>query len=259
MSIGGSFKDRPDVWPQARPFRSGDGSVGVVVSHGFTGSVQSIKPWAAALATPANGWPGARVIAPRLPGHGTNYKDMARTRWWDWYAAVEDAYLELRSQCSSVFVAGLSMGGALALLTAQRHDVAGLLLVNPGIATRDRRVPIASAFHRLVPAQRGIASDIAKPGTVELGYEKFSVTSLATMNQLWRGVRRGLGRVDCPVLLMRSPQDHVVDDLGAEILTAKVRKLERIDLERSYHVATLDHDAELIFESSRSFIKAHLK
>ena len=68
------------VWPEARPLRLGDGPVGVVVSHGFTGSVQSIAPWARALAEPAPGWPGARVVAPRLPGHGTHWRDLARTR-----------------------------------------------------------------------------------------------------------------------------------------------------------------------------------
>ena len=83
----------PSVWPEARPLSIGAGDVGVVMSHGFTGSVQSIAPWAHGLATPEGDWPGVRVVAPRLPGHGTAWSDLARTRWWDWFAAVEDAYL----------------------------------------------------------------------------------------------------------------------------------------------------------------------
>lgn len=152
------------VWPEARPLRLGDGPVGVVVSHGFTGSVQSIAPWARALAEPAPGWPGARVVAPRLPGHGTHWRDLARTRWWDWYGAVEDAYHELDAHCDRVFVAGLSMGGALALRLSERERVAGTLLVNPAIATRDKRVPPAALLHRLLPSQEGVANDIALPG-----------------------------------------------------------------------------------------------
>jgi carboxylesterase len=234
------------VWPEARPLRLGDGRVGVVMSHGFTGSVQSIAPWARALAEPAPGRPGVRVVAPRLPGHGTHWHDLARTRWWDWYGAVEDAYHELDAQCDRVFVAGLSMGGALALRLAERERVAGVLLVNPAIATRDRRVPPAALLHRVMPSQVGVAT--------ELGYPRFSVTSLATMTALWRDVRRNLGRLSAPVLLMRSAVDHVVDDLTAQILRRKVSDLRFVELPNSYHVATLDNDAPLIIAESQRFI-----
>ena len=242
------------VWPEARPLRLGDGPVGVVVSHGFTGSVQSIAPWARGLAEPGLDWPGARVVAPRLPGHGTHWRDLARTRWWDWYGAVEDAYHELAAQCDRVFVAGLSMGGALALRLSERERVAGTLLVNPAIATRDKRVPPAALLHRLLPSQEGVANDIALPGATELGYPRFSVTSLATMTKLWRDVRHNLDRLSAPVLLMRSREDHVVDDLTAQILRKRVSDLRFVELPNSYHVATLDHDAPLIVEESRRFI-----
>ncbi len=242
------------VWPEARPLRLGDGRVGVVMSHGFTGSVQSIAPWARALAEPAPGRPGVRVVAPRLPGHGTHWHDLARTRWWDWYGAVEDAYHELDAQCDRVFVAGLSMGGALALRLAERERVAGVLLVNPAIATRDRRVPPAALLHGVMPSQVGVANDIALPGATELGYPRFSVTSLATMTALWRDVRRNLGRLSAPVLLMRSAVDHVVDDLTAQILRKKVSDLRFVELPNSYHVATLDNDAPLIIAESQRFI-----
>lgn len=244
----------PTIWPEARTYRAGDGDVGVVVSHGFTGSVQSIRPWAEALATPGDGWTGARVVAPRLPGHGTTWRDLARTRWWDWYAAVEDAYLELSAQVDRIFVAGLSMGGALALRLAERERIAGVLLVNPAIATRDRRVAPATAVHAILPPQKGVANDIAKDGVEELGYPKFSVTSLATMTDLWRDVRANLAAVRAPVLLMTSRVDHVVDDLSAEVIRSRVRDVTSLTLEHSYHVATLDNDAEAIASASKEFV-----
>jgi carboxylesterase len=46
---------------------------------------------------------------------------------------------------------------------------------------------------------------------------------------------------------MTSPQDHVVDPTASDLLAAKVSgPVERVTLERSYHVATVDYDAELI-------------
>ncbi|SHI39578.1 carboxylesterase [Tessaracoccus bendigoensis DSM 12906] len=250
-----SLSRAPEIWPEARTLRVGTGTVGVVMSHGFTGSVQSIAPWAHALAEPSADWPGARVIAPRLPGHGTTWRDLSRTRWWDWYAAVEDAYLELADEVEHLFVAGLSMGGALALRLAEQRSVTGVLLVNPAIATRDKRVAPASLIHRVLPPQKGISSDIAREGVEELGYPRFSVTSLATMTQLWRDVRSSLKSVSAPVLLMCSREDHVVDDLSGQLIRRSVRDVRTVDLERSYHVATLDHDAGLIASKSRDFVK----
>ena len=56
------------------------------------------------------------------------------------------------------------------------------------------------------------------------------------------------------MLLMRSPQDHVVDDLGSEIIKREVRDVRFASLQRSFHVATMDYDADLIVAESRRFI-----
>ena len=48
---------------------------------------------------------------------------------------------------------------------------------------------------------------------------------------------------------MNSPQDHVVPPSNSEHLAATLGgPVERVTLERSYHVATLDYDRELIEE-----------
>ena len=44
---------------------------------------------------------------PRLPGHGTSWRELEITDGRDWYAAAERAFLDLRALCSSVFVAGV--------------------------------------------------------------------------------------------------------------------------------------------------------
>ncbi|WP_231979177.1 alpha/beta hydrolase [Tessaracoccus coleopterorum] len=148
-------------------------------------------------------------------------------------------------------------GRALALRLAEQRKVAGILLVNPAIATRDRRIPPAALLHRVLPSQKGIASDIAKPGIEERGYPRFSVTSLSTMTGLWSDARRGLGDITAPVLLMRSAEDHVVDDLSGELIGRRVADVTSVTLQRSFHVATLDHDADVIVEESRRFITRH--
>src|SRR4051812_11997195 len=157
------------VLPGAEPFAQDGGDVGVLVCHGFTGSPQSVLPWARRLADD-----GCSVRAPRLPGHGTTWQEMNRTRWPDWIAEAERAFGELVDRCDRVFVAGLSMGGALALRIAELHpaSVAGVALVNPCVMLDDPRLKALPVLKHVVPSLGGIASDIALPDAVELAYDR---------------------------------------------------------------------------------------
>src|SRR6478736_3121189 len=110
---------------------------GVAICHGFTGSPLSVLPWARHLAAQ-----GFAVSVPLLPGHGTHWRDLAWQGWQDWYRSFETAYLDLAARTDDCYVAGLSMGGTIALRTAARHGVAGVAAVNPGLSFYDRRVRI---------------------------------------------------------------------------------------------------------------------
>ena len=104
------------VMPGAEPYSHDGGPVGVLLCHGFTGSPQSLRPWAEYLADA-----GLSVSLPRLPGHGTTWQEMARTRWEDWYAEVDRGFEDLAKRASEVFVMGLSLGACLALRLAEVH------------------------------------------------------------------------------------------------------------------------------------------
>ena len=242
-----------EIWPEAETVRVGNGSIGVVVCHGFTGTVMSVAPWARAIAEGCD----TRVIAPRLTGHGTSWADLAESRWTDWYADVEGAWVELAEHCDQVFVAGLSMGGALALRLAGKHPVGGVLLVNPGIASRNPLLPLSGVLHHFIESQPGVVSDIKKPAVQEVGYDRVSVKAAWSMTQLWKQVRKDLSRVTAPVIVFRSDVDHVVDDSSHRTLLDALPSAELVRLPDSYHVATLDNDAPLIFERSIQFLNDH--
>jgi carboxylesterase len=248
------------VHPLAEPFLAdGDpssprGRTGVLLSHGFTGSPASMKGWGEYLAGQ-----GYAVSVPRLPGHGTTWRDMNTTTWADWSGEVDRAFETLSHQVDSVFVCGLSMGGGLALrLAADRPDqVAGLVLVNPAVGTSRKDVKLLPVLKHLVPSFPGIANDIKKPGIEEHGYSRTPLRAADSMFRGYRVLRSELGRVTCPVLLYRSAEDHVVDPSSARIILSSVASSDTREetLENSYHVATLDNDAERIFEGSAAFIE----
>ncbi|MCW2586802.1 MAG: putative esterase/lipase, partial [Frankiales bacterium] len=186
----------PDVLPGAEPIDLPGGPVGVLLSHGFTGTTQSMRPWAEHLAAA-----GLTVVAPRLPGHGTSIKDMNTTGFSDWYAAVERAFDDLRSRCETVFAMGLSMGGTLVLrLAEERADqVAGVVVVNASLATERKDAKLLPLLSKVVPAFTGIASDIKKPGVTELAYDKIPLKAAYSLQRAWPVVRRDLSRISCPV------------------------------------------------------------
>ena len=246
--------------PHAQPFTS-EGSpgpdgqrIGVLLSHGFTGSPASMTPWGEHLAAE-----GFTVSVPRLPGHGTTWQEMNKTGWADWYGEIERAFEKLHANCDQVVVGGLSMGGGLVLKLAaeRRTDIAGIMLVNAAVASSNKQLLALPVMKRLLPSFPGIGNDIKKPGQVEHGYDRVPLMALASMLNGWKEVRRDLPQVTQPILTFRSSEDHVVDPSSGRIIASSVSSrdvTERI-LQNSYHVATLDNDAPFIFEESVTFVR----
>lgn len=236
----------PELLPNAEPFSAEGGPDGALVLHGFTGSPHSIRGVARALAGA-----GLAVEAPLLPGHGTTMDDMLATGWDDWRGASERAYSDLAARCRRVVLAGLSMGGALATSVAADHpEVAGLVVVNPYIdppasSFQDILRGLLSEGETVIPSHLG--SDIADGEAREVGY---SGTPIAPLLSLCQGLDRllpRLGDVTCPVLVMTSVDDHVVPPVSSDVLADNVSgPIERVRLENSFHVATLDHDRQEI-------------
>ncbi|MEE1755105.1 alpha/beta hydrolase [Streptomyces sp. SP18CS02] len=241
------------VLPGAEPYRHEGGEVGVLLCHGFTGSPQSLRPWAEFLAER-----GLTVSLPLLPGHGTRWQDMQVTNWQDWYAEVDRELRSLVARCRHVFVFGLSMGGALALRLAARHGdaIKGITLVNPANKVHGLAAHALPVVRHLVPTTRGVANDIAKEGATELGYDRVPLHAAYALRQFLRVVDADLPQVTQPLLLLHSPQDHVVPPADSARVLSRVSSTDvrEILLEQSYHVATLDHDAGRIFEESYAFI-----
>jgi len=109
----------------------------------------------------------------------------------------------------------------------------------------------------VVPMFPPIAGDIAKPGVVEPGYNRLPVKAMHSLWSAWSVVRRDLAKVTAPVLLLHSRVDHVVEPVNSQIVLDGISSTDvtEIWLENSYHVATMDNDAEEIFTSSVEFIE----
>jgi carboxylesterase len=239
----------------AEPFSAIGGNEGVLVLHGFTGSPHSLRGVAEALADS-----GMTVELPLLPGHGTAIDDLLPCRWSDWSSAAEEAYLSLAARCTKVAIVGLSMGGTLTCWLAERHpEVVGVVLVNPLVEppADDARDAIAEIYRSGTAVAPGIGSDIAEPGVTELAYDGTPLAAVLSLFEGVEGVALGLADISCPVLLFSSRTDHVVAPSNGDLVVDSVSgPCERIWLERSYHVATLDYDRDEIDQQTVAFVGA---
>ena len=237
-----------------RPGTGENAAVGVLLSHGFTGSPKSMRPFGEHLAAEGYG-----VAVPRLPGHGTSWQEMNKTGWPDWYAVVDNELERMRKEHDQVFLAGLSMGGCLVLRLAEQHgaDISGLVLINPSVRTDDKRLVLLPVLSRLMPSFPGISNDIKQPGVDEGAYDRMPLRALRSLSQLWELTRADLAQVTQPVLLFRSTVDHVVEPSSGRTVLSSIssRDVTETLLEDSYHVATLDNDAPRIFADSATFIR----
>jgi carboxylesterase len=237
----------------AEPESIDGGPHGALVLHGFTGNPQSMRGLARAM-----GGAGFTVELPLLAGHGTSVDDMLVTTWDDWSADAEGAFFDLSGVVDDVVVAGLSMGGALACALAASHpEIKGLIVVNPVVSEPPGiRELVEGMLAAGDTVMDGIGSDVADPDEHEMAYDKTPLRPLLSMVEAAADLNARLGDITCPTLIITSRQDHVVDPSNSDTLAAAVAgPVERIWLERSYHVATLDYDKDDIEKAAVEFAR----
>lgn len=242
-----------EILPGAEPFSADGGDIGVLLLHGFTGSPSSMRGLAMRMAEQ-----GYAVELPLLSGHGTTVDDMKTTGWADWTADANDAYDKLAARTNKVVVAGLSMGGTLAIWMATQHpELSGLITINPAVMEMDP--PVVDLIKGTLAAGddeiAAVGSDIAKPDVVEVAYQSTPLAPLISLAEGLAALQSDLASIRCPTIIFTSPQDHVVEPKSSDHLAAAVSgPVERVTLEKSYHVATQDFDAEIIFTMSTDFV-----
>jgi len=238
----------------AEPFRFEGNEVGVLVSHGFTGTTQSVRPLGEALAVE-----GFTVAGPRLHGHGTSMEDHARSTARDWISSIEQDLAWLEERTSSVFFAGLSMGGMFALYFGAMRPgrIQGIIPINACVFLDNPDLARIVFDPQAPPTVPGVGSDIKAPGVEELVYPEVPVPPLESFMAIMRVTDDLLPTVTCPALVLQSLEDHVVPPGNGPYILDRLGSADKelVRLENSYHVATLDNDRDFIAERTIRFIR----
>jgi len=245
------------------------GPRGVLCLHGFTGTPFEVRPLAEAL-----GRLGCSVAAPMLAGHGGTLGDLAATEWRDWQRSAEAALETLVAQVGGrpVAVCGFSMGGLLALRLARLYPerVAALVVMSAPLRLRRLQVMGIRAVCKLPIDFRGLpaacvpklaGSDISDP---EMRYENpglraFPIAALEGLLDLMDSVRADLPAIRTPALVVHGRHDHTVPMDDSFELTGSLASdvIERLWLERSFHIVTLDVEKAALIEAVTRFLTQH--
>ena len=241
------------IIPGAEPFRFDAGPTGALLVHGFTGCPASLRPMGEWLAGH-----GISVMGPRLPGHGTSWEDLEGTTWTDWEREAEGAMQDLAGRCSPIVVVGLSMGGAMALHLGAKHPdvLRGVVTINADV--RRPELALAGLLRIFTRTTKGVGNDIKRPGQDEIVYDRVPLKAAAQLGKLYRTVQKELPSMRLPLLVFSSREDHLVKPSNSKLVMERAGSVEKemVPLANSYHVATLDYDAETIFERTLRFVTA---
>lgn len=240
-------------------FQQKHGSTGCLLIHGFTGSPNELADLGDFLRSQ-----DLTVSMPTLPGHGTQPTDLFKVTWQDWFECVREGYTELRGECDEVFVCGLSMGGALALLLASQEDVDGVMVLSAPVDFPRWQKLAARYLQRVLKYRHKSDGEDVRDASAKPKLRSYQVYPIYAVDQLFRLVdvaRDCLPHITQPILIMHSRKDHTVAFSNSGVIFEQVGSHDKrkIDLDESYHVITVDVEREQVQRGVLEFIKSHSK
>ena len=244
------------VRPNAKGFFLKRGQIGCLLLHGGTGTPSVMRSMGEFLAEK-----GISALGKRLKGFGTSPEDWLKTTHLDWILSAEEGISKLEHHCKDVFIAGLSMGGALTLYLAAKHQnrFTGIIPIcapaGPSFLSgfRKRFQPLAKEDE----AQPNVgANDIKDQSVKPGGYSHFYPSLFLEWADLVEKATDEISAIKCPVLIIQAKNDHVVNPRTADWIYEHVSsdQKELLWLESSYHMATIDVDKEIVFREVVDFI-----
>ena len=247
------------------PFEFKKGEKGVLLIHGYTGTSQEMFPLGKYLEERGIGSYG--IV---LPGHGSTPRKLKKTTKEDWYKATEEALLKMKKEYRSVYIAGFSLGSAIAMRLAANHEVNGIALLSPAVFLKKKKTDILSTEGKIkllnfflfyTYVKKPHPPDV-KDSSVEDNnpfYEFYPVNSLKHLVDSMEAGKESLAKITCPLIVIQSRGDIDLSEKGPEYIYNNAASTDKkvVWLERSGHIITLDYDRERVFEEVYRFIEGH--
>lgn len=229
----------------------GKNNKAVLLLHGYTGAPSEMRPLGDYLHAL-----GYTVLCVRLPGHGTSVADLEKTTAHDWYEAAKCACEDLLAKFNSVYVAGLSMGGLLAIKLAASLPVQKAAFISAPIFVQDKRapfLPFLRFFIHYLPKRKKNYHELSK---YCLSYTQMPTKPLTSLFALLKECKNNLlQRIKIPCLVLQSQIEHTVQPKSAQYIYDKLSSVRKklVWFKRSGHILTLDCEHQQLFTEIANF------
>ncbi len=239
-----------------KPFFYQGGETGIVLLHGFTGSVAHMRPLGDALAKL-----GYTVMGINLPGHATTEDDMGKYGSREWMQAALDTQAFMRLHTKKVAMCGLSMGAILSLLVAQQGKADACISISAPLPQRNHLLPLTGVFGFVLPRVAWKTNPNRKTQIdpiYDKGYTGFPMRKGADLHRLVKRAESHLDKITCPTLVIQSLDDHTVSKDSADTIINGIAstKKEKLILSGVPHVCTISQELPSIVNAIDSLLKA---
>ena len=241
---------------ECKPFFHQGGEIGVVLLHGFTGSIAHMRPLGDALHAC-----GYTVMGVNLPGHATTEADMARYGRQEWLQAALDAVEHMRLHCSVVAVCGLSMGAILSLILAENKKADACISISAPMPSDNKLLPFARIASYIVP-RVSWKEDMSRTKLLNQQYDKgypgFPLRKAADLHRLIKQAQCKLRQITCPTLVIQSTGDTTVSQTSIDTIYQNIGSTKKLKLllEDVPHVCTISKALPRITETIDSFLRS---
>lgn len=217
------------------------------------------------------------ISTPLLPGHGTQPQDLLQVHWQDWVMSMRAEYRRLQQEFDEVLIAGVCLGGLVALEVARQENHQGkLALYAPPLYIDGWSVPKNAFLRHLVYWLPGFAKRMKVPECEPYGiknerirraiqkrferqesfhYSYIPLACVREVDRLRRHLSAKLSEIRCQTLVVHAREDELTSLRSARHLRRNLGgKVEVMPLTNSYHMVMVDSErGDVLARSLRFF------
>ncbi len=251
-----------EVPKEAQAFYYPAGERAIFFVHGFSDSLCRVNGFAKFLSKR-----GITTKGVLLPGHGTNWEDLAKTTPKDWYNEVEKGILELSKNVKEIYIVAISFGGNLALKFDAIHPgiIKGLVCIETPMKIKYQ--PITK---RAIPYAKKIGMEywnkqylkVLKHPEKEIVFkqgvlDKMPLDNIAQVIEFIEKQKSFLKKVTCDVLVIQSEKSNLIRPESPQIIIDSVssKRKQIFKIDNVYHAFLSEPAKRTIFYEACKFFK----
>lgn len=238
--------------PEKFYFKEDSGENAVLLLHGFTGNTSDVRQLGRYLQKK-----GMTSYSINYEGHAEHPKKITSSTPYVWFKQVAEAYDFLRGDgYTNIFVAGVSIGGVMALKLATERDVIGVSTICSPMFMKDS----ATLYEQFIIYAKKYLSMFEQKTEEEIEREIEGLEKTSTFDDIStfiNMVRGNLNGVNVPLFVAQAEHDKVINPESANVIfeESETDEKEIKWYDKGGHVLTIDESKEELFEDIYSFME----